>query len=225
MERDALRAALRLMAVTDEALAADRDLVELVRRALHGGATAIQLRDKQRPPRESVALARALLTEIRALGALLIINDRVDVALAAGADGAHLGDDDLPLAAARVIVPAGFVLGRSAATPEEAGAAARDGANYLGVGPVFPTETKHDAGDAIGTESLGRVAAATALPVLGIGGITARNAAQVVAAGAAGVAVVRTVFGAAEVETAARELRRAVERGGSGAATPGPRGP
>jgi thiamine-phosphate diphosphorylase len=201
---------LRLIVVTDAALAGGCGVVDVVRAALRGGAPAVQVRDKDGSAREQAALARALLPETRAAGALLFVNDRVDVALAVGADGAHLGDDALPLAAARRIVPAGFLLGRSADTPDEAKAAERDGADYIGTGPVYGTATKHDAGGAIGTARIAEVAGAVAIPVVGIGGIAATNAAPVVAAGARGVAVVSAVMAAADPEAAAREILAAI---------------
>ncbi|HET6233124.1 MAG TPA: thiamine phosphate synthase [Longimicrobiaceae bacterium] len=201
-----LAARLRLIVVTDEGLTAGRDLVEIVRAVLRGGAPAIQLRDKLRTPRESVEMARALLTETRAAGALLFVNDRVDVALAAGADGAHLGDDDLPLPAARRIVPPGFLLGRSADTPDLALAAEREGADYVGVGPVYGTATKADAGAPIGPARIAEVASAVRIPIIGIGGITAANASLVIAAGAAGVAVVSAIMSAPDPEQATRSL-------------------
>jgi thiamine-phosphate pyrophosphorylase len=211
--RTDLSTRLALIVVTDERLPPGRDLVETVRAALRGGAPAIQLRDKLRTPRESVALARALLAETRAAGALLFVNDRVDVALASGADGTHLGDDDLPLAAARHIVPPGFLLGRSADTPELALDAQSEGADYVGVGPVYGTATKADAGEAIGTARIAAVAASVQIPVVGIGGIGPTNATAVIAAGAAGVAVVSAVMNAADPEDATRRIMRAVAMG------------
>ena len=204
---------LRLIVVTDPACGAGRSVVEVVRAALRGGAPAIQLRAKDATARETVALARLLRAETRAAGALLFVNDRVDVALAAGADGAHLGDDDLPLAAARAIVPPGFLLGMSADAPEGALRAARCGADYVGAGPVYATASKADAGEAVGPERIAAVAAAAGVPVVGIGGIDASNAGEVVRAGAAGVAVISAVMRAADPEAATRELLRAVGGG------------
>ena len=201
-----LAARLSLIVVTDPALPAGRTLVEVVRDALRGGAPAIQLRAKHASARETALLARALLAETRAAGALLFVNDRVDVALAAGADGAHLGDEDLPLAAARRIVPPGFLLGMSADSVDLALRAQRDGADYLGVGPVYGTASKADAGAPIGTARIAEVAAAVRIPIVGIGGIDPRNAAPVIAAGAAGVAVISAVMHVPDPESAAREL-------------------
>jgi len=201
---------LRLIVVTDPDCGEGRSVVEVVRASLRGGAPAIQLRAKHETAREATELARALLAETRAAGALLFVNDRVDVALAAGADGAHVGEDDLPVDAARRISPPGFLLGASAATPELALQAEADGADYVGTGPVHATLSKDDAGDAVGTERIAAVAAAVRIPVVGIGGIALSNAAGVVRAGGAGVAVISAVVRAADPEAATRELLRAV---------------
>ncbi|WP_420124936.1 thiamine phosphate synthase [Longimicrobium sp.] len=199
---------LRLIVVTDPDCGDGRTVASVVRAALRGGAPAIQLRMKDATAREMAEVARALLAETRAAGALLFINDRVDVALAVGADGAHVGQDDLPVAAARRIAPPGFLLGVSAETPELARAAEADGADYVGVGPVYVTGSKADAGDAVGAERIARVAAVMRIPVVGIGGITIGNAPPVFHAGAAGVAVISAVMRAADPETAARALMR-----------------
>ncbi len=204
----ALAARLGLIVVTDPRVAARRTVLDVVRAALRGGAPAIQLRAKEAGGREAAELAAALLAETRAAGALLFVNDRVDVALAAGADGAHVGQDDLPVAAVRRIVPPGFLVGVSAETPELALRAERDGADYVGVGPVRPTASKDDAGEAVGLARVAEVVAAVRIPVVGIGGIHAGNAADVLRAGAAGVAVISAVMQAADPEAAARALLR-----------------
>ncbi|HST58582.1 MAG TPA: thiamine phosphate synthase [Longimicrobium sp.] len=201
-----LRERLRLIVVTDPDCGAGRGVADVVRAALRGGAPAIQLRMKDAPAREMAEVARTLLVETRAAGALLFINDRVDVALAVGADGAHLGQDDLPMAAARGIVPPGFLLGVSAETTALARQAEEDGADYVGVGPVYATGSKADAGDAIGTGRITEVASAVRIPVVGIGGIAIGNAPAVVRAGAAGVAVISAVMRAEDPEAAVRAL-------------------
>ena len=203
---------LSLIVITDPDCGEGRAIVDVVRAALRAGAPSIQLRGKDHPAREQVELARALLAETRAAGALLWVNDRLDVALAAGADGVHLGQDDLPLEAARPVVPAGFLIGISAETPELALAAERGGASYVGTGPVYATGSKADAGDAVGCERIAEVAQAVRIPVVGIGGIAAANAGEVVRAGAAGVAVISAVMRAADPEAATRDLLRAVEQ-------------
>lgn len=200
---------LRLIVVTDPDCGAGRTVVDVVRAALQGGAPAIQLRMKDGPAREMADVARALLAETRAAGALLFVNDRVDVALAVGADGAHVGQDDLPAKAARRIAPPGFLVGVSAETAELARRAQADGADYVGVGPVYATGSKADAGDAVGVGRIGEVAAAVRIPVIGIGGITIDNAPPVLRAGAAGVAVISAVMRADDPAAAARALLRA----------------
>lgn len=193
--RARLRDRLRLMVITDRALAGDRGWLEVTEAALAAGATAVQLRDKLATSGELYELALALGPVARRHGALFLVNDRFDVALACGADGVHLGDDDVPVAAVRRCAPRDFVIGRSADTEAGARAAEAAGADYLGVGSVYGTRTKAEvAGEVIGTERLGRVAAAVSIPVIGIGGIDASNAGPVVMAGAVGVAVVSAVM-------------------------------
>ena len=201
-----LRERLRLIVVTDPDCGGGRSVGDVVRAALRGGAPAIQLRMKDAPARVTAAVARTLLAETRAAGALLFINDRVDVALAVGADGAHVGQDDLPAAAARRIAPPGFLVGVSAETTELARQAEADGADYVGVGPVYATGSKADAGDAIGTGRITEVASAVRIPVVGIGGIAIGNAPAVIRAGAAGVAVISAVMRADDPEAAVRAL-------------------
>jgi len=198
---------LRLIVVTDPECGAGRSMIEVVRAALKGGAPAIQLRMKDGSAREMAALGRALLAEARPAGALLFINDRVDVALAVGADGVHLGQDDLPAAAARRIAPPGFLIGVSAETVELAVRARADGADYVGVGPVYATGSKADAGDAVGLERIAEVSAAVRIPVVGIGGITIGSAPAVLRAGAAGIAVIGAVMRAIDPASATRALQ------------------
>lgn len=202
--------ALRLYVLTDRGLSRGRAEIETVAAALAGGATAIQLRAKDESGGRLFELALALRDLTRRSGALLFVNDRLDVALAAAADGVHLGQDDLPLAAARRLAPPPFLIGVSAATPDEARAAELGGADYLGVGSVFATSTKADAGAPIGPAGLAVVARGTCLPIVGIGGISPANAASVLAAGAAGVAVVSAVVAAQDVEAATRRLAAAL---------------
>lgn len=199
---------LGLIVVTD-ADCGGRDLVDVVRAALRGGAPAIQLRMKDAAARDMVEMAQALLAETRPAGALLFVNDRVDVAVIAGADGAHVGQDDLPVAAARRVSPPGFLLGVSAESVELALQAEAEGADYVGVGPVYATGSKADAGEPIGLGRIAEVAAAVKIPVVGIGGIAIGNARAVVQSGAAGVAVISAVMRADDPESATRELLRA----------------
>lgn len=206
-----LRAALRLMVISDVRLARGRTHVEVVRQALRGGATAIQLRDKEGEDRDVLAAAQELAALCARARALFLVNDRVDIARLAGG-GCHLGPDDLGIAEARGLLASPSLLGFSAGTPAEAVAAAEAGADYLGVGPIFATSSKADAGEPLAVHGLAEIAAATSLPVVAIGGITAGNAAACIKAGASGVAVIRAVVAAATVAPAARALRRVVDR-------------
>jgi thiamine-phosphate pyrophosphorylase len=198
---------MRLLVVTDAKLAGPRGVMETVRGALAGGARAIQLRDKAASARELAAQLRALLPDARRAGALLFVNDRVDVALASGADGVHLGPSDIPVGHARRIVPPAFLIGYSTDDPAAAIQAAREGASYIGCGAVFGTTTKPEVGDeCIGTNRLDEVARAVHIPVVGIGGIHAGNIHQVGATAAAGAAVAGAVMTAPDPEAAVRQL-------------------
>jgi thiamine-phosphate pyrophosphorylase len=196
------------MVVTDAALLKGRDPVDACRRAALGGASMIQLRMKDAPPGEVLALARALVGGLRVP---VIVNDRVDVALAAGAAGAHLGQDDPPLDRLRPHVPHGFLLGISVGSAGEAERVRTWPADYWSVGPCFASSRKPDAGSPLGPEGFAALArlAPAGLPVIGIGGVTAENAAALARAGAAGVAVIGAVWSASDPAAAARALRSA----------------
>ncbi len=198
---------LRLMLVTDDALVAGRDLVDLATRAVRGGVTSVQLRLKQAGPRELLALARALR---EALPVPVLVNDRPDIALAAGV-GVHLGPEDLPVPLARALLPPGTIIGTSVGTEAElAQALAREGEDYWGIGPWRGTATKADAGSALGVEGFGRfVSRAGGRPCMAIGGVRPEDVPAVLAAGGVGVAVVSGILGAEDVEAAAREYARA----------------
>lgn len=206
MSRERGRPDLRLIVITDVSLAAPRSVTDVVTRALDAGAPAIQLRMKAASAREQLGVARELRRLTRDAGALLFLNDRLDVALAAGADGVHLGPDDVPVAAARAVVPPGFLIGCSTDDPDAARRAEADGADYVGCGAVFGTTSKRVDGERIGTDRLDHVARAVDIPVVGIGGITPDNAAEVAATAAAGVAVIGAVMAAADPATAVRRL-------------------
>src|SRR5512140_3446775 len=158
---------LRLIVITDHSLAAPRAALEVVRTALEAGAPAIQLRDKAADARSLFEQARVLRSLTWGFGALLFVNDRLDVALAAGADGVHLGPDDLPVAAATRVVPEDFLVGFSTDDPALARQAAAAGAVYIGCGAVFGTRTKDVGDERIGTEGLRRVVEAVDVPVIG----------------------------------------------------------
>jgi len=204
--RPPLREALRVLVLTDTGLAAPRSVPEVVEAALRGGARAVQLRNKGETPRELYQVGQTLRTLTRRWGALFFVNDRVDVALALGADGVHGGPHDLPVAAVRAFAPEGFLVGRSADEVEVARRAVADGADYIGCGTVFPTSTKEGAGEVIGVEGLKRVVDAVRVPVVGIGGITVERARAVAHTGAAGVAVVGAVMDAQDPAAAVRAL-------------------
>ncbi|QGP91416.1 Thiamine-phosphate synthase [Neomoorella glycerini] len=193
-------------------LGGGRPTLELVRQALAGGATAIQLREKDLPARELVELGREIRQLTHAAGATFIVNDRLDVALAVEADGVHIGQEDLPARVARELLGPGKILGVSTGTVLEARQAVADGADYLGVGSIYATKSKEDAGEPIGLAGLKAIRAAVTIPLVAIGGINSSNAADVIAAGADGVAVVSAVIGAPDIAAAARELLAAVRR-------------
>ena len=197
-----LRRQLSLMVVTDPR--ATGGLIEAARKALGAGAPAIQLRWKGATARQLFEAAEALKQV--AAGALFIVNDRLDVALAAGADGVHLGDDDIPLEVARGIAPPPFVIGKSVDTVDEAVAAARAGADYLGAGPVYGTTSKADTGPVMGLDLLAEICSAVDAPVVGIGGIGIGGAAPVVGAGAAGAAVLGSIMFSDDPAAATRAL-------------------
>ena len=202
--------ALRLIVILDVAAAGDRDLASLAGLAAHAGATMLQVRSKTHGPGPLAALTRAV---IAAAGPVpVVVNDRLDVALAAGAAGCHLGQDDLPIDTARRLAPAGFIFGGSAGTAEEAQRAVREGCDYLGIGPINVSPSKHDAGAAIGAAGFATIrAAAGATACVAIGGVQARDVPALMAAGASGVAVIGAALGAADVSAAVRELRNAVD--------------
>ena len=196
--------------VTDAALALGRPVEAVVRAAVEGGTTVVQLREKNASARAFLHVAGGLRDFLRARNIPLVVNDRLDWALACGADGVHLGQDDLPCAEARRMAGPDLVIGISVGTPEDARAAERDGADYVAVSPVWATPTKPDAPPPAGLEGIRAVCAATRLPVVAIGGIHAGNAGEVLRAGAAGVAVVSALMSAPDPARAARELRRIV---------------
>ena len=206
--------ALRLMVITHPRPRCGRRPEEVVAEVVAAGATAIQLRDKEAPPRELLALARRLRAVTARHEALLIVNDRLDIALAAGADGVHLGPDDVPVAAARRMVPDGFLLGHSTDDPGAARRAEADGADYLGCGTVFPTTSKADAGAVIGVGGLAAVARSVGIPVLAIGGVTGERVPLLGGSGAGGVAVISAVMAARRPANATRRLLEAMEKWG-----------
>ena len=204
----AVKAIGRLHVITDTVLQARYSHEDLARLAIAGGAGAIQFRQKQGSTRELIETARAMQVVCRRLGAPLIINDRLDVALAVAADGVHLGQDDFPLALAREILGPDKIIGGSASTLEEARLCRTQAVDYVGLGPVYPTGSKADASPAGGLELVRRVSRELDLPVIAIGGIGATNASEVLAAGAHGVAVISAVCCQDDPSAAAADLLR-----------------
>jgi thiamine-phosphate pyrophosphorylase len=196
---------LRFIAITDNIRDGQAGLIERCAAVARGGATCIQLRLKDVTARDLVALAHEL---VRSVGVPVIVNDRADVAIAAGAAGVHLGADDLPVGAVRKFAPAGFIIGTSVGNDQESRTAG--GADYVGIGPVFSTASKKDAGSAIGVAEFKRLAAATGLPAVAIGGINSSNARAAIDAGAAGIAAIASVMGAGDPHAAAREMATAI---------------
>ncbi|WP_435197518.1 thiamine phosphate synthase [Natronomonas sp. EA1] len=189
-----------------------RSTPEVVEAAIAGGVDVVQLREKGLPVRERLAVGRELRERTREAGVTFLVNDRVDLARALGADGVHLGDDDLPVGVAREQLGPDAIIGRSVSTVAGAKAAERAGADYLGVGAVFATGSKdvEEESTEIGLDRVRAIREATDLPFVGIGGITAENASSVVEAGADGVAVISAITQAADPEAATRELAAAV---------------
>ena len=201
------RESLRLYAVTDRHWLGAKTLAQAVEEALRGGATMVQLREKNLDHDRFLAEALAIKSVAKRYGAPLIINDRVEIALACDADGVHLGQDDADPRAARLRLGPRKIIGVSAHSAAEAVAAERDGADYLGSGALFPTDTKDNAA-ALPLGELKRIAAAVSIPVVGIGGVTADNMPQLKGTGLCGAAVVSALFAAPDVEAAARRRPR-----------------
>lgn len=202
---------LSLYLVTDPGQTAARGLVETVRQAVAGGVTIVQLRDPHAKGRALAEQARALLAVLRPLGIPLIINDRVDIAVAVDADGVHLGQDDMAPGEARALMGPDRILGLSVGTEAERAASDLSVVDYVGTGPVKATGTKTDAGAAIGVAGLAALRRAISLPMVGIGGIDRAITHDIIRAGADGVAVVSALCAAADVTAAARALRQEVE--------------
>jgi thiamine-phosphate pyrophosphorylase len=206
-ERRARLSAARLYLVCDST-PGGRELAGVLSAAIAGGVGVVQLRDKRRGDDDLAALAREAGALCRRLGALFIVNDRPAVALAAGADGVHVGQADMPLGRVRELVGADMLVGLSTHSPAEIDAVA--GADYIGVGPVYATPTKPGRA-AVGLELVRHAATHAAVPFYAIGGIDAASAAAVISAGARRIAVVRAIAEAADPEQAARGLRAALE--------------
>lgn len=200
-----------LYLVTDPVLCAARGVAETVRLAVAGGATVVQVREKDAELADFIAVARAVKAVLAGTGVPLVINDNIEVAQAVGADGIHVGQSDTPVAEVRAALGPQAIVGLSVETMAQAAEAEALPVDYLGVSPVFDTPTKTDTAPAWGLDGLSRLRAATSLSLVGIGGINAANTAEVVRAGADGVAVVSAICSAPDPEAAARDLIQQIE--------------
>jgi thiamine-phosphate pyrophosphorylase len=199
-----------LYVITDEKLSKGLTHPQIARQAIEGGADVIQLRDKTSDCHYLGRCATEIRNIAKEADVPFIVNDRLDIALQTRADGVHLGQDDTPLKFARRIVPKGFIIGVSAGTLDEARKAERNGADYIGLGPVFPTTSKRDAGAVCGLDLLREVKSRISIPVVAIGGIGMHNAAEVIAAGADGIAVISAVVSQDDIAGSARALKRII---------------
>ena len=211
--------------VTDRNMARGRTTIEIVEASIRGGASCIQLREKTCSTLEFIEEALAIRRLLATHGIPLIINDRVDVALAVKADGVHLGQKDMPCRMARQLLPENMIIGISAESLDDAIAAEKDGADYIGVSPIFSTPTKADTAPPLGLEGLRAIRAKVGVPLVGIGGLNADNAKAVIHNGADGVAVVSAIVAADDPMAATRYLRNVVRQAKSkGFAAPSPNG-
>jgi thiamine-phosphate pyrophosphorylase len=202
---------LRLYLVTDRASAGTRTLADVVAACVQGGVSCVQLREKQLETRDFVAQAMALQQLLAPHAIPLVINDRIDIALACGAQGVHLGQSDMPVAHARRLLPPHMFIGWSVETMRDVAQGAILPLDYLGVSPIYATPTKTDTRAPWGLDGLRRVRAASRLPLVAIGGIDAGNAREVLAAGADGLAVVSALCAAPEPRAAAAALRKIID--------------
>jgi thiamine-phosphate pyrophosphorylase len=207
---------LSLYLVTDRNLSRGRSTREIVKAAVAGGVTCVQLREKTCGTRAFIDEALSIRTLLKKKNIPLIINDRIDVALAVEADGVHLGQQDMPIGLARKIGGDSLIIGISAESVNDAVRAQQEGADYIGISPVFATPTKPDTGPPLGLSGVGEIRRRVEIPLVGIGGVNHSNGASVVAAGADGIAVVSAIVSAANPGSAARELRMIVDRAAAG---------
>jgi thiamine-phosphate pyrophosphorylase len=199
-----------LYVITDDGIAGELSPDVVAERAIAGGADIIQLRMKGRDCRDLVRAGKKIQTITRKTGTRLIINDRLDVAIACSADGVHLGQNDMRTDVARQLAPPGFIIGVSVGTVGGAVAAEQDGADYVALSPVFPTRTKEDAGPGYGLERLREIRRAVSIPLIAIGGIDRHNVRDVIIAGADGIAVISAIVGSPDIIAASRELKTLV---------------
>lgn len=199
-----------LYVITDELISKGQPHTEIARQAVRGGAGVIQLRDKTRSCAELAATGREIAAITKKAGTTFIVNDRLDVAIACGADGVHLGQGDLRADTARQLAPQGFIIGISVGTVAEAIEAEREGADYVALSPTFSTESKAGAGPGHGLRRLREIRRAVSIPVIAVGGINPGNVQAVITAGADGIAVISAVVAAPDITEAARDLRNLI---------------
>ena len=202
---------LSLYVITDEIISRGRSHEEIAELAISGGADVIQIRDKTCGCRKLTKIVRNLAVLANGTGTLLIVNDRLDVALVCGAHGVHLGQGDLRVDTARQLVPPGFIIGVSVGSAGEAEEAERNGADYVALSPVFDTRSKRDAGSGHGLVTLREVRRRVSIPVIAIGGINETNAADVIEAGADGIAVISAVVADPDIRAATKRLKDCIE--------------
>jgi thiamine-phosphate pyrophosphorylase len=206
----ALREALSLYLCTDRILARGRPIEDAVEQAISGGVTMVQIREKDASTRDFYDIALKIQKATRRANIPLVVNDRLDIALAIGADGLHIGQSDMPLAVVRHLAGNRMFIGVSAGTAEEAREAETGGADYIGAGAIFTTGSKTDA-LAIGLEGLAQIRAAVKIPIVAIGGINAENTRQALNAGADGIAVISAILSVPDIPQAARQLRSLIQ--------------
>lgn len=205
LRRDKVKQISGLYVIVDTQALKGRQYIEVARQAIRGGARVIQLRDKIQNKTELLPIAQKLMALCAEQGVLFVVNDYLDIALAADADGLHLGQEDLPIPVARKLLPLGTILGCSVATVEQAVTAQAEGADYVAVGSIYPTPSKEGV-EIVGLERLRQIRQAVSLPLVAIGGITKDNAPEVMAGGADSVAVISAVLGAQSPEEASRQI-------------------
>lgn len=201
-----------LYLIADAEYAAGRDLLGLIGEAVRGGATVVQLRAKNLSSRDFLELGLRTADLLARMGIPLLVNDRVDITLACGAAGVHLGQEDVTVPQARKLLGPDRIIGVSVNTTQEALHAEREGADYVGAGPAYVTATKETALSVLGPEGIDQIKRAVRIPVVAIGGIGAANAAALAVAGADGIAVISAVLGAPDARRAAEDLRKAFKR-------------
>ena len=201
-----------LYLVTDRGISRGRTTIQIVEAALRGGVTCVQLREKTCSTREFITQALSIKDHLKRYNVPLIINDRVDIALAVNADGVHLGQSDMPIEKAKAILKDSMIIGISAESLKNAVQAEKDGADYIGVGSIYATSTKTDTASPLGLEGLREIRRSVKIPLVGIGGLNRENAGEVINNGADGVAVVSAIVAAHDPEKAAGELKKIIEQ-------------